>query len=83
MSLLTPFDFIYALILGGILEEGIYDEKVTIWQILFAISIWGIFIYIIEFFTEKNKLIRKLLKGSPSIIIRNGELNLKEMQKII
>jgi hypothetical protein len=27
--------------LGGILEEGIYEEKVSIWQILFAISLWG------------------------------------------
>lgn len=41
MSQVTPFDFIYALVLGGILEEGIYDKKVSIWQILYAICLWG------------------------------------------
>ena len=29
MSQLTPFDFIYSIVLGGILEESIYDNKVS------------------------------------------------------
>lgn len=81
MSQVTPFDFIYALVLGGILEEGIYDEKVSIWQILFAICLWGVLIYIIEVFARKSDTLKKLLKGYPSLIIRNGELDLKQMKK--
>ncbi|MBT2647614.1 DUF421 domain-containing protein [Bacillus sp. ISL-34] len=81
MSQVTPFDFIYALVLGGILEEGIYDEKVSIWQILFAICLWGISIYIIEVCALRSDRLKKLLKGHPSLIIRNGELDLKQMKK--
>ncbi|WP_046173662.1 DUF421 domain-containing protein [Domibacillus indicus] len=81
MSQLTPFDFIYALVLGGILEESIYDDKVSIWQVLFAVAVWGTAIYVIEVLTEKKRSIRKLLKGSPSLIIRNGELDLEQIRK--
>jgi uncharacterized membrane protein YcaP (DUF421 family) len=81
MSQVTPFDFIYALVLGGILEEGIYDEKVSIWQILFAICLWGISVYIIDICTQKSDRMKKLLKGHPSLIIRNGELDIKQMKK--
>ncbi|MEF2094842.1 DUF421 domain-containing protein [Bacillus sp. CFBP9009] len=81
MSQVTPFDFIYALVLGGILEEGIYDEKVSIWKILFAICLWGTSVYIIEVCAQKSDRMKKLLKGQPSLIIRNGELDIKQMKK--
>ena len=81
MSQVTPFDFIYALVLGGILEEGIYDQKVSVLQILFSICLWGIFIYIIEVCALKRDSMKKLLKGQPSLIIRNGEIDMKQMKK--
>lgn len=33
MSQLPSFDFIYSIILGGILEESIYDDKVSWMQV--------------------------------------------------
>ncbi|WHY58404.1 DUF421 domain-containing protein [Peribacillus simplex] len=81
MSQVTPFDFIYALVLGGILEEGIYDQKVSIWQIVFAICLWGISIYIMEVCALKRDGMKKLLKGRPSLIIRNGKFDIKQMEK--
>ncbi len=81
MSQLTPFDFVYALVLGGILEEGLYDQKVSIKQILFAFFIWGAAIYIVEKSAQKNGVIRNLLKGNPSLIIENGQINVKELRK--
>jgi uncharacterized membrane protein YcaP (DUF421 family) len=81
MSQVTPFDFIYALVLGGILEEGIYDQQVSIWQILFAICIWGVSIYIIEVLGQKRDGMKDLLKGKPSLIICNGKLDHKLMKK--
>ncbi|WP_075619521.1 DUF421 domain-containing protein [Paenisporosarcina indica] len=81
MSQLTPFDFIYALVLGGILEEGIYDPKITIWQILFGVVVWGILIYLIELFTLKFDVVRILLKGEPALLVRDGQFNMKEMKR--
>lgn len=33
----TPFDFVFIVILGGTLEEGVYDEKVRVWDVLYTI----------------------------------------------
>ncbi|UJF26486.1 hypothetical protein [Planococcus sp. 107-1] len=41
MSQLTPFDFIYSIVLGGILEESIYDDKVSGLHVWFAVAVWG------------------------------------------
>ena len=29
LSQVTPFDFVYLLVLGGFLEEGMYDKVIT------------------------------------------------------
>lgn len=79
ISEITPFDLIYTLVLGGILEESIYDDKVNIGHLLFALFLWAIMIYIIERVVQKNEKINRWLKGEPSVLIRDGVLNLKEI----
>lgn len=81
MSQLTPFDFIYSIVLGGILEESIYDDKVNPLHVWFAVAVWGIMLYIIEKLTQKYDKIRILLKGETSILIKDGEFNIDELNK--
>ncbi|MBS4210223.1 DUF421 domain-containing protein [Bacillus sp. FJAT-50079] len=81
MGQFTPFDFVYALVLGGILEESLYDPKATIGRLLFAFIIWAVLIYMIEVVAIKNEKIKTLLKGKPSLIIRDGQLDLEAMKK--
>ena len=81
LSQATPFDFIYTLVLGGILEEAIYDEKVSVFHILFAVAVWGALIYFIEILVERNDAIKKPLKGEPSTLIEKGSIKLDEMKK--
>ncbi|MEK3889218.1 DUF421 domain-containing protein [Bacillus sp. FSL K6-3431] len=81
MAQITPFDFVYALVLGGLLEESLYDQKITIWNFLFAVAVWAILIYIIEVIAIKNNRIKKILKGEPSVIIKNGQLDINAMKK--
>ncbi|WP_445491679.1 DUF421 domain-containing protein [Niallia sp. 03133] len=81
MSEVTPFDFIYTLILGGILEESLYDEKISILHILCAITVWGILIYIVEMLVQKMDKMKKPLKGEPAELLANGKLNMDELKK--
>ncbi|WKA54295.1 DUF421 domain-containing protein [Planococcus shixiaomingii] len=81
ISQLTPFDFIYSIVLGGLLEESIYEDKVTVFQLWFGIGLWGLLLFIIEKLSRKYDKIRVLLKGDSSILIHNGKLNLSEMKK--
>lgn len=81
LSQLTPFDFISALILGELVGNAMYDPDVHIWMILFAISVWGILMYSLEILTQKSMKFRKILEGTPSIVIRNGTMDRKQMKK--
>ncbi|WP_033541147.1 DUF421 domain-containing protein [Planococcus sp. CAU13] len=80
MSQLTPFDFIYSIVLGGILEESIYDDKVSALHVWFAVAVWGLLLFIIEKLTKRYDKIRIFLKGEPSILIRDGEFNIKALE---
>lgn len=79
-SQLTPFDFISVLILGELLGNAVYDKEVSIWQILFATVLWALLIYGSMLVTQKFKRLRKTLEGEPSIIVRKGQIEYRELQ---
>lgn len=81
LSQITPFDLVYLLVLGGLLEESIYDDLVTVWQVLYAIGLWAALIYIIELIVRRFDRMRTVIKGEPSIIIKDGELDVKTLKK--
>ncbi|WP_059172251.1 DUF421 domain-containing protein [Bacillus sp. FJAT-27445] len=81
MSQLTPYDFVFAILLGGIIEESIYDEKVSIFHVLFGVAVWGSLSFIVEKLSEKFEWIRTPLTGKASVLIKDGEINHKEMKK--
>lgn len=79
MSELTPFDLIYILLLGAVVEEAIYDDKVNVLHVLFAIVIWGLFVYAIEKALQHTDKFSTFIEGEPAILIERGRLNLKEL----
>ncbi|WKA58114.1 DUF421 domain-containing protein [Planococcus shenhongbingii] len=81
MSQLTPFDFIYSIVLGGILEESIYDDKVSGLHVWFAAAVWGLMLFGIEKLSKKYDRVRVLLKGDASILIQDGEFMVDELNK--
>lgn len=81
LSKLTPFDLVYTFVLGGILEEAIYEEKVDIGQILFALAVWGLLIYIIESLVQRTEKLNHFIKGKPAVLVIDGKLNLKAFER--
>lgn len=80
LSEITPFDLIYTLVLGGIVEESLYDDAVHIGHLIFALALWALMIYLIEVFVQRNEKVNKWLKGEPAVLIRDGVLNLEEIE---
>ncbi|GAA0593361.1 DUF421 domain-containing protein [Virgibacillus siamensis] len=78
---LTAFDFIAALVLGELVGNAIFDKKIGIMHIAFAVLVAGILLYVTEFITQRYKASRSLLEGKPSIIIHKGKLIREEMKK--
>jgi uncharacterized membrane protein YcaP (DUF421 family) len=78
---ITPFDFISALVLGELVGNALYDDKIGVVKILFALGLWGLLIFLLETITQKWRKTRGILEGRPSIVIHKGEINKKELKK--
>ncbi|MTH53199.1 DUF421 domain-containing protein [Bacillus mangrovi] len=78
---ITTFDFISALVLGELVGNAVYDDDIGLLEILFAITIWGILIFVIEWLTQKSNKARILMEGHPTIIIRNGVILREQLKK--
>ncbi len=78
---ITPFDFISSLVLGELVGNAIYDKEVNILSIIYAVLLWGVLIYIVEWITQKFRSTRSILEGNPSIVISHGKINRRQLQK--
>ncbi len=81
ISQLTPFDFISSIVLGELLGNALYDNKVSLLIVLYAILIWGSLIYTSEILGEKLIKWRGFFEGNPSIIIRDGIIDRNQLKK--
>ncbi|MFC3418402.1 DUF421 domain-containing protein [Salinicoccus hispanicus] len=81
MAQITPLDFVYALILGSVIEEALYETTMPFYEMLFALAYWGLLIFIVETFALKNERFRRITKGTPQMLISDGELDIKVMKK--
>jgi uncharacterized membrane protein YcaP (DUF421 family) len=71
---ITTFDFISALVLGELVGNAVFDDDIGILKILFAITVWGSLIYLLEIITQKWKNTRAFLEGRPTIVIHQGRI---------
>ena len=78
---ITPFDFISSLVLGELVGNAIYDKDVNIQSILYAVLLWGVLIYIVEWITQKFRGTRNILEGNPSIVIHHGKIDRNQLKK--
>ncbi|OIU72477.1 DUF421 domain-containing protein [Rossellomorea aquimaris] len=78
---ISAFDFISALILGELVGNSLYDNEVSVWQILAAIFIWGFLIFATEFITQKSRRFRHVLEGTPAIVINKGKIDFNVLKK--
>ncbi|WP_079507814.1 DUF421 domain-containing protein [Mesobacillus jeotgali] len=82
MSQVTPFDFVYAVVLGGLVEENLFEKSSsTIWEMLFGIAVWGILIFIVEKTTQKSDKLRPILKGKAELLVKNGKIQIENLTK--
>lgn len=90
---LTPFHFISALVLGELLGNAVYEEDTGIFHVLYALTVWGVLLVLLETVSRKFAGLRTLIQGQPAIVIRKGLLqpevlrrnrvNLNELQMLL
>ena len=75
------FDYIIGISIGSIAAEMTLNNDINFYEGVFAISIYAIFSYLITLLTNKSIISRRLLIGSPTVIIENGKLNYNSLKK--
>lgn len=81
LSQLTPVDLIYLLVLGGLLEESIYDEGTPFWEVPYAAFLWAGLIYVFDLIIRKFDKLRPVLKGEPTVLVRDGKVDVEALLK--
>ena len=81
ISQLSPFDFISAMVMGELVGNTIYDDKVTVWTLIFALAIWAVLSYLFEKIMEFGKPFRRQLEGKPELLIVDGEIDMASLRR--
>lgn len=76
----SAFDLIVALILGEVVDEIIYGD-VTILQGVVAIVVVAIWHVVNSWASFKSKVIDRLTAAPPTVVVRNGEIQRKNLAK--
>lgn len=78
---ITPFTFIASIVLGELLGNALYDDKVSVLHIIYAMSLWTLLLFTIEMLGQKCLKLRGIFMGKPSVLIRNGVINREQLKK--
>ncbi|MBO0994569.1 DUF421 domain-containing protein [Bacillus sp. SD088] len=78
---ITPFTFISAIVLGELLGNALYDEKIGIKYIVFSMILWAVMLLFFEILSQKFLKIRLISEGKPSVLIKNGIINREQLRK--
>lgn len=77
----TPFTFIAAIVLGELLGNALYDDKVGVQYVIYAMCLWGGLLFAVEILGHKFLKMRGFFKGKPVVLIRNGVVNRDQLKK--
>ena len=79
---LSIVDLIVAILIAEIAALGIEKYDTDVWNFIIPIVLLTIFQVTMAFTSLKNNRFRDFLEGQPVIVVKNGEILAKNMQKI-
>lgn len=82
ISDMTYFDYIAGIAMGTFAAHLAYDTKVNFLQLFYASTFWFLITISLAFITLKSRRIRKVIEGSPTLLIQNGKILEENMRKI-
>jgi uncharacterized membrane protein YcaP (DUF421 family) len=76
----SAFDLVVALILGEVVDEIIYGD-VTIMQGVVAIGVVAVWHLVNSWASYKSEIIDKLTGAPPTVVVKNGQIQRKNLAK--
>ena len=82
ISQMTIFDFVAAISLGAIAANLAFNTSIKVHHTIIAFVIYVIIIFTIALISLKSRKGRKFFAGDPTIVIENGKILEKNMNKM-
>jgi len=70
----STLDQLQNFVLGGIIGGVIYNNQISILQYALVLIIWTFLVTSFKYLKENIALVKKLIDGKPTILIKNGEV---------
>jgi len=78
---LTPFDLVVSLMIAELGVIVIEERNANLMDAVIPLVTLASIELIVSYLSLKNSTVRRLINGTPSILIRNGKIDQKEMRK--
>lgn len=79
---LTFYEYVSGITIGSIAGSIASAEAGKFWNHYYDLTLFVLLTYLLSLLTIKSRPLRKLIEGSPSIIIDNGLINKKNMKEL-
>lgn len=74
-------DYVIGITIGSIAAQMAFDNEFPFYSYLISMAMFGGLNFLVDIFSRKGKFLKKILKGSPLLLIENGKINYKNLQK--
>ena len=71
----SAIDQLQNYVLGGIVGGMIYNSSISLLQFTFVLLIWTLVVFVAKFLTNHNNFFKKVIEGTPQMIIKNGKID--------
>lgn len=75
-------DQIQNYVLGGIIGGVIYNPSISILQYCIILLIWTILVLTLKWLKSNNHLVKKIVDGGPTILIKHGKLDVEACRSV-
>lgn len=82
MGQLTFYEYISGITIGSIAGTIASAEPAKFWSHYYDLALFVLLTYLLSLITIKSRPLRKLIQGSPSMVIENGMLNKQNMKEM-
>lgn len=80
MSQMTFFNYVTGITIGSLAAEIITFDDETIWHEVVGLIWWCFLTALLAYITLKSVRLRKVIDGKPSILVKNGVIQKKELK---
>ncbi|WP_428910582.1 YetF domain-containing protein [Niallia sp. Krafla_26] len=81
LAQLTYFDYIVGITIGNFTASMVIEPEIRMMDAVIGITVWGVLPIFLSYLSRKRSSFRRLLEGSPTLVIENGKFRTEGLIK--